>query len=86
MDDTAEEKDMREAGSSPTYVPPAEVPGGTVEEKKRSWYHPKALFQLALDNWFLIGIFVFIVLASQFPSVAKAGGRESDNARRKWIS
>jgi len=85
MDDT-EDKEMREVGTSPTYVPPAEVRGETVEEKRRSWYHPKALFQLALDNWFLIGIFVFIILASQFPSVAKTGGRESDDVSRKWIS
>jgi len=60
----------------PTYVPPAEVRKETVEERKRAWYHPLSLFQLALDNWFLIGIFVFIVLASQFPNVAKTGGRE----------
>jgi len=66
----------KEIQPEPTYVPPAEVRKETVEERKRAWYHPLSLFHLAVDNWFLIGIFVFIILASQFPDVAKSGGRE----------
>jgi sodium/bile acid cotransporter 7 len=73
-DNVIQEKDTVQP--EPTYVPPADVRKETVEERKRTWYHPLSLFQLALDNWFLIGIFVFIILASQFPAVAKTGGRE----------
>ncbi|WRT65755.1 uncharacterized protein IL334_002703 [Kwoniella shivajii] len=44
----------------------------TVREKK--WYHPLKVFGILVDNWFLIGIGVSIVLAWRFPNVAADGG------------
>jgi sodium/bile acid cotransporter 7 len=59
--------------------PPNEKNASTdvhVEEEKsgRAWYHPISLFWTAVDNWFLIGIAVFITLAFLFPAVGKEGG------------
>ncbi|WVR03774.1 hypothetical protein IAU60_000769 [Kwoniella sp. DSM 27419] len=47
--------------------------GDKIGEEKR-WYHPVKVFGFLLDNWFLIGIGVCIVLAWRFPHVAAEGG------------
>ena len=44
--------------------------------KRRAWYHPYKLAGFLLENWFLIGIGVVIVLAWRFPGVAKEDGSE----------
>lgn len=44
------------------------------EEGQRPWYHPISLLWLAVDNWFLIGIAVFVTLAWRFPEVGREGG------------
>ncbi|KAK4689929.1 vacuolar protein sorting-associated protein 54, partial [Tremellales sp. Uapishka_1] len=43
-------------------------------EQGRAWYHPTSLFWWAVQNWFLIGIGVVVVLAWRWPQVAKDGG------------
>nr|XP_018264783.1 sodium/bile acid cotransporter 7-B/bile acid cotransporter 7-B [Kwoniella dejecticola CBS 10117]OBR86941.1 sodium/bile acid cotransporter 7-B/bile acid cotransporter 7-B [Kwoniella dejecticola CBS 10117] len=44
------------------------------DAKPRKWYHPVTVLGFLLDNWFLIGIGVSIVLAWRFPNVASDGG------------
>ena len=52
------------------------IPPTPSTKEGRSWYHPISLFWLCVDNWFLIGIAVFITLAYEFPQVGKEGGCE----------
>lgn len=68
-----------------THDAPVPTKDGPLRASKRPWYHPKSLFQLALDNWFLIGIFVFIIIASQAPSVAKTGGHIRAEITVSWV-
>jgi len=68
-----------------THDAPVPTKDGPITPRKRPWYHPKSLFQLALDNWFLIGIFVFIIIASQAPSVAKTGGHIRAEITVSWV-
>jgi hypothetical protein len=42
----------------------------------RPWYHPIRLLNYLIEQWFIVGIGVFIVLAWRFPQVAKDDGRE----------
>ncbi|WVW80214.1 hypothetical protein I302_102191 [Kwoniella bestiolae CBS 10118] len=44
------------------------------KKERRGWYHPYKILGFLLDNWFLIGIGVSIVLAWRFPNVAADGG------------
>lgn len=43
---------------------------------KRPWYHPLVIVNYLIEQWFIIGIGVVIVLAWRFPEVAKDDGSE----------
>ena len=43
---------------------------------ERPWWHPVSLLWTLVENWFLIGLGVFVVLAWAFPTVGMDGGGE----------
>lgn len=72
----ASEQAEKSAAYTSTHVEVAPSTDGSADIS-RSWYHPISLFWLAVDNWFLIGIAVFITLAWRWPELGKDGGSES---------
>ncbi len=42
----------------------------------RRWYHPLPILSTIVDQWFLVGIAVVIVLAWRFPHVGMEHGSE----------
>lgn len=64
------EKSKGDRACSPVVA----VTGNEGKQEGRAWWHPISLFWLLVENWFLIGIAVFIALAYKFPDVGKEGG------------
>ncbi|WWC68574.1 uncharacterized protein I206_102504 [Kwoniella pini CBS 10737] len=44
------------------------------QNKSKKWYHPLKILGFLIDNWFLIGIGISIILAWRFPNIASDGG------------
>jgi len=79
VDRTAEPTESREKAEAANTTTRVEVAAVTLEAPRHSrpWYHPISLFWLVVENWFLIGIAVFISLAWRWPELGKDGGSES---------
>ncbi|GAA5899134.1 hypothetical protein JCM8208_003012 [Rhodotorula glutinis] len=69
-----------EQGARDEPLGPAAADGDRGDEARpasrgrRAWTSTKRVLGLLIDQWFLIGIGVFIVLAWRFPNVARQGG------------
>lgn len=57
-------------------IAPMDAAAASHEPPARKWFHPYQIVGFLVENWFLIGIGVVIVLAWRFPQVAKEHGSE----------
>lgn len=68
--------DLTTMAESMASSQPSATPTPEPKATRKPWYHPYKLAGFLLENWFLIGIGVVIVLAWRFPGVAKEDGSE----------